>query len=498
MIIRLLFCLIGGVLLAGCSGGGGGGGAGDGGGGGGGQASGFTIQLQQSNISLSYREGIAVLPSTDLIATWQGTPSNPLYVFAIVEGSGIEEPMLSIETAQARARVTAARLPAGDYTGRIVIRACPDSRCSSTVGGTPIIVPYTVRVTPPAVTLEGVGTVSSINLTHQLGQSAPTRTLNVASGAGAWTATTSVSWLTLSQTSGSGGTAVVLGVRPEELTTVRMTGTVTVSTSNLGTQTINVSMLMTVPTMQSSLQSVHWSRTAGARLLDTQQVDVSLGDGAVLPMTVSSNQSWIRFTSVASAAPGSFVLALDPSAMSLPSGIHDATVTIHLEGGVTDLERNIQVQLTLARATLTATESFVLGGDTAKDFSAVPLSFSLNTGSNVYPWTVSSVPSWLEITRSSGAVGQAGDTVMLRPIHAQSTPGVANGSLVLSTTVNGEVISRTIPVEFALDTRRLIASEVGIAFTDLPGTNRDELTRTIRVRDNYDESVPWTATDPHG
>lgn len=485
MSIRIALCLIGSLLLSACGGGGGGGGGGNSGGG-------FTIQLQQSSVSLEYREG-ANVASTSIVATWRGTPPNPLYVFVVVEGPGIGAPIISINETDARATITALRLPVGEYSGRMVIRACPDSTCSSTVGGTPINVPYTVRVTPPLFTVEGAGAVSETYINHVLGQSAPTRTLNIAANTGAWTATTTQPWITLSQTSGTGAAPLVVTLRPELLSTQRMEGSVTISTSSLGAQTFNIAVLMRTPSVQASPGYLPLSGVAGAPLSLSQQVTVQIENGGTLPIgSVTANQPWLRTSSISGQ---SFQVSLDSSAIALPSGSHTGIVTVTLEGGVVDVQEQLQVQLTLAQAAFTTPASIVLGGDTGRDFSDVSLPLSLNTGTNAYAWTVSSPPSWLNINRISGSVAESGDTLTLQPVRAQSTPGLATTSLQFSTTINGEVITRTVPVEFALDERRLIASEVGIAFTELPGTDYDQLSRTLKVRDNYNENVAWTADD---
>jgi hypothetical protein len=208
--------------------------------------------------------------------------------------------------------------------------------------------------------------------------------------------------------------------------------------------------------------------------------------------SVTASQPWLRASSISGQ---SFQLSLDSSVTALASGSHTGMVTVTLEGGVVDVQQQMQVQLTLARAAFTTPATIVLGGDTGRDFSDVSLPLSLNTGTNAYAWTVSSPPSWLNINRTSGSVAEGGDTLTLRPVRSQSTPGLATTSLQFSTTINGEVITRTVPVEFALDERRLIASEVGIAFTELPGTAYDQLSRTLKVRDNYNENIAWTADD---
>ena len=483
MSVRIALCLIGSLLLSACGGGGGGGG------GGGQSGGGFTIQLQQSSVSLQYRDGQNVA-SASLDATWRGTPPNPLYVFAIVEGPGIAAPSISITETNAHATITALRMPVGEYSGRIVIRACPDSTCSSTVGGTPINVPYTVRVTPPLFTVGG-DVVSQASIEHLLGLPAPTRTLDIAASVGAWTATATQPWIELSQTGGAGAAALVVTLRPELLSTQRMEGSVTISASTLGSQTFNISALIRTPAVQTSPGYVPVSGVAGAPLSLSQPVTVELGNGGTLPIaSVIANQPWLRVSSISGQ---SFQVSLDSSVTALPSGSHTGIVTVTLEGGVVDLQQQLQVQLTLAQAAFTTPATIVLGGDAGHDFSDVSLPISLNTGSNAYTWAVSSPPSWLNIDRTSGSIAASGDTLTLRPIREQTTPGVATTSLHFSTTINGEVITHTVPVEFALDKRRLIASEVGIAFTELPGANYDQLTRTLKVRDNYNENIAWTA-----
>jgi hypothetical protein len=179
----------------------------------------------------------------------------------------------------------------------------------------------------------------------------------------------------------------------------------------------------------------------------------------------------------------------------LPSGTHSGVITVTLEGGAVDVEYQMPVQLALARAAFTTPATIVLGGASGRDFSDVSVPLSLNTGTNAYPWTLTIPPSWVNVNRISGNVSASGDTLTFQPIRGSLTPGLISTSLLFSATINGEVITRTVPVEFAIDQRRLIADQVGIAFTELPGTNYDQLSRTLKVRDNYGGSVVWDADD---
>ncbi|MFC4311854.1 hypothetical protein ACFPN2_22425 [Steroidobacter flavus] len=258
---------------------------------------GFTIQLQQSSVLLEYREGAPTVASTSVTATWRGTPPNPLYIVAAVEGPGIAAPSITVNQADARATITALRMAAGDYSGRIVIRACPDPACSSTVGGTPINLPYTVRVTPPLFSVEGGDNSSggTAYIDHVLGQPAPTRTLNIAANSGAWTATATQPWIALSRTSGTGGAALVVTLRPELLSiTQRLEGSVTVSTGTQGAQTYNIAVLMSRPAVESSPAYVSVSGVAGAPLSLSQQVTLQLGANGTLPIASVTATEWRR------------------------------------------------------------------------------------------------------------------------------------------------------------------------------------------------------------
>ncbi|MBL8325862.1 MAG: hypothetical protein JNJ89_13005 [Rubrivivax sp.] len=131
-----------GALLGAC--GGNGGGAGDAGGG-----EAFRATLQTTRVDLRYREDQTPFP-VPVVVTWSGTPPSPLFLGAQVSGTGIDPGVgatLSATEAEFRLVVRTGLAP-GSYSGEVRLLACSDAACTRPVGGSPLVVPYTLTVTP--------------------------------------------------------------------------------------------------------------------------------------------------------------------------------------------------------------------------------------------------------------------------------------------------------------------------------------------------------------
>ena len=146
MVFRIAVLVLLGSLLSGCGGGGGDGGPQ------GASPSGFRLSLDRSALTFNTTAGNAP-PTQTIVATWTGTPPDPLYVTATVEGTGIARSIpVVIGQSSATATVSvAAGLAAGIYTGQIDFLACQDAACAQRVGGTPLTVSFTINVAAGAV-----------------------------------------------------------------------------------------------------------------------------------------------------------------------------------------------------------------------------------------------------------------------------------------------------------------------------------------------------------
>lgn len=197
------------VVVAGCGGGGGGGGSGDG----------FTITLQSATAVLEGARG-GIAPTASLLATANQDYAGDLFVAAILDGPGLD-PVIPIVITGRQATIQLQALPglaAGTYSGRLQLLACADVGCARKVGGTPLEVSYTVRITgfavapPPRLEITPDSTAAalagSVNITAVLPGGGVT---------GTWTASESSPWLVLAAASGSFGGPLGFQVDPAAL-----------------------------------------------------------------------------------------------------------------------------------------------------------------------------------------------------------------------------------------------------------------------------------------
>ena len=151
----------------------------------------------------------------------------------------------------------------------------------------------------------------------------------------------------------------------------------------------------------------------------------------------------------------------------------------------------VPVSLMLQRPTLSTTPStLTLGGQTGRDLSAQTLQLSLNTGANAYAFTAGGGTTIATTSPLSGTVSSTAVPIRLAAVSGLA-PGSRTASLVVTATVNGDTITKTIPVVANVDTHRLIASETGVALTKTPSWSR--VTRSLTIADNFGMATPWTA-----
>jgi hypothetical protein len=481
------------VALASCGGGGGGDDQGPPPPGG----NNFRVQADRANVTFDFVQG--EIPTSQVInATWSGTPPAQLYVSATLEGVGLLQVIpLAVSGTSATITLNADRsLSGGTYTGRVMLLVCSDPACTERIGGTPIPVNYTISVRTPAFTGP-----QNIEFRYTRGTT-PVQTpvtLNVVAGAGDWTATASSPFITLSRTSGNGAGPISVFFNPAGLSSSLHLGTVTVSGAG-GSQAARVSLNLATPLITASIagspsSSFSFSGINGAPLAPIV-ANVSLLDvTGSLPMSVSSNQPWLGVSAATINAPGIFTITLNPAIGSLASGTHAASVRIEVGNGNFNVVRDIPVALTLTRATLSLPDAIVLGGRAGRYFEQIPAQISLNTGTNSHPWSFSGVPVWASADRVSGNSGATGQQILFQPLRLQSTPGTATTTLNFTAQVNGDTLTRNIPLSFTLDTHRLLASENGVSLVTTADASWRRLSRTVRIRDNMGFTTPWTASD---
>lgn len=212
---------------------------------------------------------------------------------------------------------------------------------------------------------------------------------------------------------------------------------------------------------------------------------------------ISADVPWVTVTPSTTSGSGTAALTIDTS--TLDAGMHRATVTAVNSADASDTSA-VFVNLTMSAPTLTLSSTTLdFGGPSGLDMSEQGLNFSLDTGTNAYPWTVSFTPdagpAWLLLSQTSGNASEAATTLSLRPQPDALAKGTHSGLLRLTATVRDSVIAAEVPVTLRVDEQRLWASANGVAFASFP--NRSVLTRSVRLFNSLDRDISWVATSDH-
>jgi len=189
--------------------------------------------------------------------------------------------------------------------------------------------------------------------------------------------------------------------------------------------------------------------------------------------------------------PCTLNLTVDPSRGNLASGSYSTSLTISATRNGATYTRIIPVSFLLTKPTLTLSPAtLVLGGANGRDLGGQNFEIRLNTDSAPYPWTASADQPWLSLDTQSGSANATPVPVKVS-VPQGLLSGTYNGSIQVSASVNGDTLSANLPVTLGRDARKLLANVNGVAFASMPGLSRT--TRTLKIRQNFGESVPWVA-----
>lgn len=315
----------------------------------------------------------------------------------------------------------------------------------------------------------------------------PTGTIQVGGSDIDWTASTGSNY-SLSTATGHGPATIT--VYPNVmLAPGNYNETITFTSTNGQTVTLPFSAVVRAPSFVISPSGASFNAING-RTIPSQSISFGLDNNSnSASWAAASNKSWLGITPTTGITPNVINLSANPTEGLLASGTHNATATLTAPGANNKV---IPVALNLSEPTLSAPASLSFGGDMGRDFSNRSLKLSLNTESIAWPWTLVSAPAWLSASSTSGTVNNSGSTLILHPRYNKATPGTNTGTLLFRSTVNGDTVTRSVPVSFKLDQHKLIASSTGIALSKTPSWSR--LSRTVEIRDNYNATTSWTAT----
>ncbi|SFO64198.1 Sugar lactone lactonase YvrE [Variovorax sp. PDC80] len=383
---------------------------------------------------------------------------------------------------------TSGSLTPGRHRGTFSVSLCKDTACIGQYAGSPVSLPYDLTVTPkPLSALAPTGTRATV---HVGAANPPEVDVHVGGPDGTWKATTSSSWLKVAQAEGQLPATLKARFVTQGMTAGIYQDELVVRSADGQEAKVGFTLEMLATQFQVSTDSFTFTGVNGATI-PPQTLNFELDNGTPASWTASAASPWLLLQPGTGTTPGSLTARVDASKSNLASGDYTSSIVLASAGYPS---KTVGTALTLTKPTLSAPSmAVILGGAKGRDEVAQSLSMSLNTGTNKWPWTLSTpLPNWVNAAATSGSVDANGTPLSFSPIFNGITPGTHSGLATVTAKVNGDTV--TLPVSLVLnrDQRQLLPSEWGIGFASVP--DGSVLTRTVRVTDNFGGALPWTAT----
>jgi hypothetical protein len=270
------------------------------------------------------------------------------------------------------------------------------------------LVTYTAPSSVPQAI--GVSPASFSFAATQGGANPATQTLNITNTGGgtlSWTVSANATWLTPSQTVGSGNAAVMLNVSTSGLAAGVYYGTITISATGASSVTVPVAFTVTsapVPVIGVSPASISFAAIQGSTNPATQTLSITNTGGGTLNWAVIDDATWLSLSPVSGTGNGAAMLSV--STGNLAAGTYDGTIAVSATGA-----SSVAVPVTFTVTTGSSLPPAIGVSPTTLSFTGKygghnPPSQTLhisNTGGGILSWTVTkSHARWLEFTPSSG------------------------------------------------------------------------------------------------
>jgi hypothetical protein len=392
-------------------------------------------------------------------------------------------------------------MPAGitatNYTGGLAIRMCNDAAqvCASPVLGSPLTLPYMLQISAPQLSLRLFESGSSLRFTYRFGDTLPaSKTLVVQSNTD-WRVVSLPSWLRYVALSGPPGRNTGSGSGSGEVYLEPVTG--------LLPGTLNSEVVVETAAGLRAAMPVQLTVEPVPFVLSTDRLTFSAVNGQAIPAqgvlvtldrnltsatwTVRSTQPWLVVANANDGSPMAIGVAIDAQSTRLRSGVYEAALVFTAPGALT---RTLAVTLNLATPTLSVSPaSLIFGGIDGRSLDRRSITVSLTPGVAAAPMRLVSTPEFVLPTTGSSLGTHTSTSLELQSVFGPS--GTRAGSVVVSASVNGDTITATVPVAITLEARKLLLSEIGVAFASTPEWQR--LTRTVAIRDNFGRAGGWTA-----
>ena len=305
------------------------------------------------------------------------------------------------------------------------------------------------------------------------------------------------SWLEITIT-GTGSTfdaafRITSNLTPGTYTAVPSLGYADENGNILASRDITVTYVV-APVLTAVSTPLSGQRVFGSSDSSVQRQIAVDADGVTWRAT--SSAPWLQVA--AGPYSGNRQLEVTLDATGLAIGDYSASISLSNDN-LADNTVTVPVSFSVSAPTLSAGPASLLFGG-ADGVDATPpqaLGFAVDTGSNLWPWTLtlstSSGGNWLAASVLTGTVGAAGSSTAISVDPAPLVGGVYQGIAELAVDINGTVLRYLLPVRLNKEVERLQVATDGVAFTLLP--SRQLLSRDIGVSTSLGRNgVPWTAT----
>lgn len=451
-----------------------------------------ALRFTPEKIAVTAEAGTSVTATVNATALRPQDFTSTVYAM-VVDSAGVILPnarVLAVSGTEYSAVLqTSPNLAPGVYKGGFSVRLCRDTGCASQFPGSPVDLPYEFTVTAPKATMLTATPVTTLSASMHLSGPAPRQvTIDVNGGNQAWHATSSVTWAKLGNDTATGNARLAVDFIPDGLNEGKYSGEITVRGADGQSVVLPVSLTVMASAFQTTSNGFTFNAVNGAPIA-SQDISFFLDSQLAAPWTLASDSGWLSVNPLSGTTPGVATMTVNPSRGSLASGSYSANLTLSSPVGK---DRNVAVQMNLTKPTLAVSvPSVTFGGTYGRNFAAAPLTLSLNTGSNAWPWSISGLPAWAHASATSGSVGQTGSTVSLAPDQTLAPVGSTTVMLNAQAKVNGDTVTNGIALTLNRDQRKIIPSVTGVALVSTPLGSH--LSHTLTVSDNFNLGATWTA-----
>ncbi len=414
------------------------------------------------SVSVTGTSGISFTTSTGAASAWlSATPS------------GTVPSSISVS-------INPAGLAAGPYSGTVTI---------SSPGATPATIPVTLTVLAPTLT----ASPSVLSFNYQIGSSTQPAaqtisvgdTSNVNFTATAATTPPGGSWLSVTPGTGAASGSLSVSVNATGLAANTYTGTITIAATGATSQVVNVSLVVTMPTLTASASALSFAYQTGTSAPAAQSITIGGTPNLAFTATAAGG-SWLSVSPGSGTTGGSVSVSVNTSGLS--ANTYNGTVTIAAPGATSQV---VNVSLVVSNTpTISASPSTLnfayqllgtappaqtvnIGGTSGLTFTATAAGgswLSVTPGSGTTPGSVSiSVnPSGLTANTYNGTVTVAAASTTSQTVNVtlvvSSAPAITASPSPLNFTYS---LSGTTPPSQAVN----IGAASGIAYSVTAGSS---------------------------